>query len=43
MFGDDDSFIYDPDYNHWKELQEPKDFNFESDFASIKDNKKKLF
>lgn len=31
MFFNDSDFIYDPDYNHWKELYEPKDFQFKSD------------
>jgi hypothetical protein len=41
MFYDDADFIYDPDYNHWKELNEPKDFQFEADFTSYKDQKKR--
>ena len=43
MFCDDESFIYDPDLNHWKDLQEEEDFNFESDFVSAKDDKKKHY
>jgi len=35
-------FVFDPDYNHWKSLSEPKDFQFEADFSSIKGDKKKF-
>ena len=27
----DSTFIYDPDYNHWKDLNEPKEFQFKTD------------
>lgn len=40
----DNNFIFDPDYNHWKDLNEPKDFQFEADFSAVKDaGKKKMF
>lgn len=31
MFMDSSDFIYDPDYNHWKDLNETKDFQFKTD------------
>ncbi len=42
MFFNENDFIYDPDYNHWKDLNEPKDFHFEADFSSVKDQKKRF-
>jgi hypothetical protein len=42
MFLDENNFIYDPDYAHWKDISEPKDFQFESDFVAV-DSKKKMF
>ncbi len=38
----DDDFIYDPDYSHWKDISETKDFQFESDYVSMKEKKKVL-
>jgi len=38
----ENDFIFDPDYNHWKNLQEPKDFQFEADFTALKGEKKKF-
>ncbi len=38
----DDDFVYDPDYSHWKDISEPKDFQFESDYISLKEKKKVL-
>lgn len=31
MFFGENTFIYDPDYNHWKDLSEPKEFQFKTD------------
>ena len=42
MFLDESVFIYDPDYNHWKDMNEPKDFQFEADLSSVKDQKKRF-
>lgn len=42
MFMDDNSFIFDPDYNHWKDLNEPKDFQFEADLSGARDQKKRI-
>lgn len=36
-------FVYDPDYNHWIEVNQPKDFQFETDFVTMKDQRKKAF
>ena len=36
-------FVYDPDYNHWIEANQPKDFQFETDFVTMKDQRKKVF
>jgi hypothetical protein len=38
----DNDFIYDPDYSHWKDISEPKDFQFEADLISTKQKKKLL-
>ncbi len=40
MFFDDSDFIYDPNFKHWVELSQPKDFQFEADYSS-KESKKK--
>jgi len=42
LFTGENDFIFDPDYNHWKSLQEPKDFQFEADFTAVKGDKKKF-
>ena len=31
MFFEEGTFIYDPDYNHWKDLCEEKDFQIKTD------------
>ena len=31
FFASSDSFIYDPDYLHWKDLNEPKEFEFKNE------------
>ena len=31
MFFQEGTFIYDPDYNHWKDLCEEKDFQIKTD------------
>lgn len=36
-------FVYDPDYYHWNEINQPKDFQFETDFVTMKDQRKKVF
>jgi hypothetical protein len=38
----ENNFIYDPDYNHWKEITEERDFQIEADFAPIKEEKEKF-
>jgi len=43
MFCNDASFLYDPDLNHWKELQEEQEFQFEADFTPKKEEKKKFY
>ena len=30
-FFEENTFIYDPEYNHWKDLSEPKEFQFKTD------------
>ena len=30
-FFQEDTFIYDPDYNHWKDLNEEKDFQIKQE------------
>lgn len=40
MFGNENSFVYDPDYNHWKDLQEQPEFEFDADFTPKKEEKK---
>jgi hypothetical protein len=42
LFFREGDFCFDPDYIHWKNLQEPKDFQFEADFSSLKGDKKKF-
>ena len=42
LFMNDNDFIYDPDYSHWKDISEPKDFQFEADLISTKQKKKLL-
>lgn len=41
MFLGEDTFIYDSDYAHWKELNEPKDLQFEADFSAVNDSRKR--
>ena len=45
IFLNEGDFVYDPDYNHWIEVNSPKDFQFETDFVTMKDKdqNKKLF
>ena len=31
LFYREGDFIYDPDYNHWKDLNEQKEFQFKTD------------
>ena len=31
LFFAKDTFIYDPDYVHWKDLNEPRDFEFKNE------------
>ncbi len=40
LFMNESDFVFDPDYNHWKDLSEPKDFQFEADLSSVRDPKK---
>ena len=43
LFLNEGDFVYDPDYNHWNEINEPRDFQFETDFVTMKDSRKKVF
>ena len=43
IFFNEGDFVYDPDYNHWNEINEPRDFQFETDFVTMKDSRKKVF
>ena len=41
LFLDESYFIYDPDYNHWCSLSEPKEFQFEADYSANKGSDKR--
>lgn len=43
LFLNEGDFVYDPDYVHWQEVNQPKDFQFETDFVTKKDDKRKVF
>lgn len=40
IFLNEEDFVYDPNYEHWKQLTESRVLQFEPDTTSTKDKKK---